>query len=587
MKATNVGHYVLGRTIGEGTFGKVKLGTHILTQEKVAVKILEKARIADVADVHRVAREIHILKIVHHSHVVQLYEIIETPDQLYLIMEYCSGGELFDHIVANGRIEEHEVCRFLHQIVAGIEQLHRLGVVHRDLKPENLLLDEHSDIKVVDFGLSNTFKEGQLLKTACGSPCYAAPEMIAGQHYAPAPCDMWSCGVILFALACGFLPFEDPSTTVLYSRILQAHYEVPDHASDGFCSILQGLLTTDPAARYTVPLVREHPWYQQIPEASRSFLGGPRQGEPFQIDDEVLLQMKDLDLPIEYAAKCLRMRKHNHVTTTYHLLASRKRRSLDSEVCEAERSFQRAADHEARVQDATQAWGWSAPKVPPPLPIAAMRVEAGAGERRPPSSVRGSPSPSRTRSRAAGIPQTPQSARTGGPPRVRDSPQAAPVGSARGPVRRRVPSVAVAHAAAAGSPVRTPARTPAWATPLRAGTAPGTAVSSPRAAAPRARNGWGAPTGGATAVQSRVRSVEPLAPRTGLRVSAVPRAGGAPASARKSQHGPYGEAFTAGSPGGETARSPRGSPRAGSRAVEKVAPGRPQVLKVQQAAYGS
>jgi len=197
IKAKSIGHYILGKTIGEGTFGKVKLGTHILTGEKVAVKILEKERIVDVADVERVAREIHILKLIQHPHVIQLFEIIETPKQLYLIMEFCSGGELFDHIVANGRIQEREACRFFHQIISGVEQIHQMSVVHRDLKPENLLLDDHKNIKIVDFGLSNTFHDGQLLKTACGSPCYAAPEMVAGQLYVPSRCDLWSCGVIL------------------------------------------------------------------------------------------------------------------------------------------------------------------------------------------------------------------------------------------------------------------------------------------------------------------------------------------------------------------------------------------------------
>lgn len=176
----NVGHYLLSKTIGKGTFGKVKLGIHNLTGEKVAVKILEKDKIQDVNDVERVAREIHILKMIRHPNIIQLYEIIETPKQLYLIMEYASGGELFDYIVKNQRVKEPLAVKFFHQIIAGVEYLHKLNIVHRDLKPENLLLDYNQNIKIVDFGLSNTFKNGETLKTACGSPCYAAPEMIAG-----------------------------------------------------------------------------------------------------------------------------------------------------------------------------------------------------------------------------------------------------------------------------------------------------------------------------------------------------------------------------------------------------------------------
>ena len=228
-----IGKYILGKSIGEGTFGKVKIGTHITTGEKVAVKILEKSKITDVADVERVSREIHILKIVQHPHVVQLYEIIETPKKLYLIMEYASGGELFDYIVKYQKVDEPTACRFFQQILSGVEYISKLRIVHRDLKPENLLLDYDKGIKLVDFGLSNTYKEGELLKTACGSPCYAAPEMIAGKKYHGTGVDLWSCGVILFALLAGCLPFEDANTSNLYRKILSADFEIPDFVSPG------------------------------------------------------------------------------------------------------------------------------------------------------------------------------------------------------------------------------------------------------------------------------------------------------------------------------------------------------------------
>lgn len=192
--------YFLGKSIGKGTFGKVKKGIHVKTNEKVAIKILEKDKIQDVADVERVAREIHILKIVRHPNVIQMYEIIETQKQLYLIMEYAEGGELFDYIVSKKRLDENEASKIYQQIIGGIEYISKLGIVHRDLKPENLLLDYHNNIKIVDFGLSNTFKKGELLKTACGSPCYAAPEMIEGKEYHGTNADVWSSGVILFAM---------------------------------------------------------------------------------------------------------------------------------------------------------------------------------------------------------------------------------------------------------------------------------------------------------------------------------------------------------------------------------------------------
>merc|ERR1719262_1528724 len=322
-RSKSIGHYILGKTIGEGTFGKVKLGNHILTGEKIAVKILEKDRIVEVADVERVAREIHILKLIRHQHIIQLYEIIETPRQLYLIMEYANGGELFDYIVAHGRVEEKQACRFFQQILAGVEQIHRTNVVHRDLKPENLLLDEHRNIKIVDFGLSNTFQDGQLLKTACGSPCYAAPEMIAGHRYVPSLCDLWSCGVILFALVCGFLPFEDQNTSALYRKILNADYQPPKFISESVRDLIARLLTTDPEQRYTVPRVRAHAWYRQISESSFR-LDGER-GERV-LEEDVLDQLDKFGFPRDYAIKCLQMNKHNHVTTTYYLLTEKKRR---------------------------------------------------------------------------------------------------------------------------------------------------------------------------------------------------------------------------------------------------------------------
>ena len=195
----------------------------MLTSEKVAIKILEKDKIKEQADITRVMREIQILKIVRHPNIVQLYEIIETSRQLFLIMEFVSGGELFNYIVKKKRLENREACRFFHQILAGIEYLHSIKICHRDLKPENLLLDENMNIKIVDFGLSNTYKKSSdTLKTACGSPCYASPEMIAGKRYLGLDTDLWSLGVITYAMTVGYLPFEDPDTNKLYKKILES-----------------------------------------------------------------------------------------------------------------------------------------------------------------------------------------------------------------------------------------------------------------------------------------------------------------------------------------------------------------------------
>lgn len=178
----------------------------------VAVKILEKARIRDRADVERVLREIKILKQLDHPHIIKLYEIIESDERIYLIMEYAAGGELFDYIVSKDRLPEREACKMYRQVLEGIRYLHGAGIAHRDLKPENLLLDSSQNIKIVDFGLSNVYTSGQILQTACGSPCYAAPEMIAAKPYNGLSVDIWSSGVTLYAMLVGYLPFEDLDT---------------------------------------------------------------------------------------------------------------------------------------------------------------------------------------------------------------------------------------------------------------------------------------------------------------------------------------------------------------------------------------
>jgi len=262
-----VGQYMIGRTIGEGTFGKVKLAVHIPTGEKVAIKILEKGRIKEQGDVRRVNREIKILKKTRHGNIIQLFEVLDTKSSIYLIMECAEGGEMFDFIVAQKRVEEVQACKFFHQIVDGIEVLHNNEITHRDLKPENLLLKATPDgwvVKIVDFGLSNTHEGGKYLSTACGSPCYAAPEMIASKKYFGPLADLWSVGVILFALVSGYLPFEDPNTSVLYKKILAGDYTTPKWLSPEVKDLIDCILEVDPRRRYTIKDIRQHAWYRKV-----------------------------------------------------------------------------------------------------------------------------------------------------------------------------------------------------------------------------------------------------------------------------------------------------------------------------------
>lgn len=177
-------------------------------------------------------------------------------------MEYAPGGELFDYIVKKKRLPDKEACRFMHQILAGIEYLHKNKICHRDLKPENLLLDENMNIKIVDFGLSNTYKKDtDTLKTACGSPCYASPEMIAGKRYLGIDTDLWSLGVILYAMTVGYLPFEDPDTNKLYKKILDSDFITPGYVEKPCRELIKSLLKTEPTQRIKIPEIKIHQWY--------------------------------------------------------------------------------------------------------------------------------------------------------------------------------------------------------------------------------------------------------------------------------------------------------------------------------------
>lgn len=280
------------RTIGHGTFGKVKLAVHRPTGECVAIKILNKAKIVDGADVERVAREIHILKLMRHPNIIQLYEIIETPRYLFLVMEYVEGGELFSHIVRKKRVEEAEACRLFHQLINGVEYIGKLGIVHRDLKPENLMLDYRNSLKVVDFGLSNTYRDGETLKTPCGSPCYAAPEMIKGERYEGLKADIWSSGVILFAMVCGRLPFEDENTSHLFKKIIAGKYTPSSGLSSDCKNILSRILEVNPQKRYSVEEIRAHPWMSlsRTPDSKGIVIGVDR----IPVEQKVLKRIKEI-----------------------------------------------------------------------------------------------------------------------------------------------------------------------------------------------------------------------------------------------------------------------------------------------------
>jgi 5'-AMP-activated protein kinase, catalytic alpha subunit len=210
----------------------------------------------------KVQREINILHLCTHPHIIRLYEVVDTPTDIFLVNEYVSGGELFDYIVSKGRLSADEARNFFHQIISGVEYCHFQKIVHRDLKPENLLLDANLNIKIADFGLSNLMRDGDFLRTSCGSPNYAAPEVISGHLYAGPEVDVWSCGVILYALLCGSLPFDDESIPHLFKKIKSGMYSLPTHLSQLAKNLIPRMLEVDPMKRITIPEIRLHPWFQ-------------------------------------------------------------------------------------------------------------------------------------------------------------------------------------------------------------------------------------------------------------------------------------------------------------------------------------
>ena len=259
-KEYEVGDYIIKKTLGQGTFGKVKLGIHKPTNEKVAIKILEKCKIIEKDDEIRVKRELEMMPKFNHNNVILVTEIFSNRDNFYIVMEYCEGGELFNYIVKKRRLAEEEAAFFFYQIISGLEYIHSLGIVHRDLKPENLLLGKDHILKIIDFGLSNYFSK-KLLVTPCGSPCYASPEMVSGNKYNGFRIDIWSTGIILYAMLCGYLPFEDKDNEILFKKILRCKLELPSHLSHSSKDLMLKILVTNPEKRITIPEIKRHPFY--------------------------------------------------------------------------------------------------------------------------------------------------------------------------------------------------------------------------------------------------------------------------------------------------------------------------------------
>ncbi|XP_078135848.1 serine/threonine-protein kinase BRSK2 isoform X1 [Sander vitreus] len=333
QSAQYVGPYRLEKTLGKGQTGLVKLGVHCITGQKVAIKIVNREKLSE-SVLMKVEREIAILKLIEHPHVLKLHDVYENNKYLYLVLEHVSGGELFDYLVKKGRLTPKEARKFFRQIISALDFCHSHSICHRDLKPENLLLDEKNNIRIADFGMASLQVGDSLLETSCGSPHYACPEVIRGEKYDGRRADVWSCGVILFALLVGALPFDHDNLRQLLEKVKSGVFHMPHFIPPDCQSLLKGMIEVNPEIRLTLEAIQKHAWY----------LGGrnepcPEQPPPRRVCVRRILSLTELDpdvLDSMHSLGCFRDRgkltrdlqceEENQEKMIYYLLLDRKER---------------------------------------------------------------------------------------------------------------------------------------------------------------------------------------------------------------------------------------------------------------------
>ncbi|KAM9318500.1 serine/threonine-protein kinase SIK2 [Pholidichthys leucotaenia] len=322
-----VGFYDIERTLGKGNFAVVKLARHRITKTEVAIKIIDKTQL-DAVNLEKTYREVQIMKMLDHPHIIKLYQVMETKNMLYLVTEYAKNGEIFDYLAKHGRLSELEARRKFWQILSAVEYCHNRNIVHRDLKAENLLLDGHMNIKIADFGFGNFFQPGEPLATWCGSPPYAAPEVFEGQQYEGPQLDIWSMGVVLYVLVCGALPFDGPTLPVLRQRVLEGRFRIPYFMTEDCEHLIRRMLVLDPSKRLSVAQIKEHKWMAldvpiQRPVLYQQPLSAEGEAGVGGYSEQVLRLMHSLGIDQHKTVESLQNKSYNHFAAIYYLLVER------------------------------------------------------------------------------------------------------------------------------------------------------------------------------------------------------------------------------------------------------------------------